>query len=234
MQRVALKTMHLGMAAGWISSLLLSFSTVHIFTTIKYANVKSSDIAIPDPWHLSTYTIAANIVCGRFRNTTTAWSSFEYKHLRYFLDQYWLESLLTNAIDSVELWTVRHLLGLTGLIGSASPNSGSASNAAEAMKSWLASHLHIGHKGFREDSHWSMHSMWNRCWHGSTRSLSPSLHKNRAVRVYSVFIAGRIFYALFLSLSKCPDGVLERQGCSLNLPYCNPAPVDLMDRRKYR
>ncbi len=44
-----------------------------------------------------------------------------------------------------------------------------------------ASHLQMGHSGRRADSHWSMHSMWKRCWHGSTRCLSPSLrHTERS------------------------------------------------------
>lgn len=33
----------------------------------------------------------------------------------------------------------------------------------------------MGHSGFLEDSHWSMHSMWKRCRQGSTLNLSPSL-----------------------------------------------------------
>jgi hypothetical protein len=42
-------------------------------------------------------------------------------------------------------------------------------------KGCSASHLQMGHTGLREDSHWSMHSRWKRCLHGSTRSFSPSL-----------------------------------------------------------
>ena len=51
-----------------------------------------------------------------------------------------------------------------------------SSGISTATNGWVASHLQMGHSGLREDSHWSMHSMWKRCLHGSTRSLLPSLH----------------------------------------------------------
>ena len=60
-----------------------------------------------------------------------------------------------------------------GLAGG--PASGSSSESGVAPNGSRASHLQMGHSGLREDSHWSMHSRWNRCLQGSTRSFSPSL-----------------------------------------------------------
>ena len=39
----------------------------------------------------------------------------------------------------------------------------------------LRAHLQMGQTARRWLSHWSMHSRWYRCLHGSTRSFSPSL-----------------------------------------------------------
>ena len=54
-------------------------------------------------------------------------------------------------------------------------NPDSSSSPSALGTGTRASHLQTGHSGLREDSHWSMHSMWKRCLHGSTRSFSPSL-----------------------------------------------------------
>jgi hypothetical protein len=58
---------------------------------------------------------------------------------------------------------------------SSAPPPSSGTWCSGAGKGRMASHLQIGHSGLRDDSHWSMHSTWKRCLHGSTRSFSPSL-----------------------------------------------------------
>lgn len=94
------------------------------------------------------------------------WACYNQTHQMHNL--YWCQKFEHRCI-------VNHLLVCTGLGEGGVALSGSAISEAFTINSSFASHLQIGHKGFLEESHWSMHSMWNLCWHGSTLSFSPSL-----------------------------------------------------------
>ena len=58
----------------------------------------------------------------------------------------------------------------------ASASSRACASASSLPRGFSASCLQTGHKGFLDDSHWSMHSVWNRWLQGSTLSFSPSLY----------------------------------------------------------